>query len=162
MAIAAGAFYAGRRYKGPIPFLHEGNEAAAQVSPSPVVAEATASRFEVARREIDNDPNGWLANQMKTDLAAQGVQNPLDSADPVFLYLYGRASMFTGNNEEAARAFEQAIVKSSSVLSPSNTTVKREATLALAAVALKSEKEKPRALTHFDEMLQKQSPAVSP
>jgi serine/threonine protein phosphatase PrpC len=160
VAVVAGAFYAGRLYKGN--FLQRDNEAIAQASPSPVVVEDATSKFERARREIDADPNGWLANQMKTELTAQGLQSPLDSADPGFLYLYGRASMFTGKNEEAAGAFEQAIVKSSGSPSPVNNTVRREATLALAALALKSGKNKWPALNRFDEMLQKPSPSSSP
>ena len=47
---------------------------------------------------------------MTPELAAQNILNPLDSADPAFLYLYGRASMLAGNSTDAAKAFEQAII----------------------------------------------------
>lgn len=41
-------------------------------------------------------------------------------------------------------------------------TLRKEATLGLAAAALKSDKDKPAAQTHFDEIIQKPSAAVSP
>lgn len=158
----AGAFYAGRRYQGPIPYFREDNEAIAQASPAPVVVVDPVMKFEQSRREIDRDPNLWLTSQLPSELARQGVQNPLESAEPEFLYLFGRASMLAGNSEEAARAFDQAIVKADINPSPANSTVRKEATLALAALAIKFDKEKPRALSHFDEMLPKPSPFNSP
>ncbi|MGI9166808.1 MAG: PP2C family protein-serine/threonine phosphatase [Pyrinomonadaceae bacterium] len=162
VAVGAGAFYAGRRYKGPVPFLTESNEVIPQVSPSPIVAEDPLLRFERARREIDRDPAGWMGNPMKLELAGKGILNPLESPDPEFLYLYGRASLLTGNTDEAAKAFAQAIDKARLSALTTGSTVQKEATLALAALALKSDKEKPRALTHFDEMLQKPANSNSP
>lgn len=160
-AVAA-AFYAGRRYRGQIPFLTNSTNDVALATPSPTMPEDPLLKFERSRRELDADPNGWLANQAKTELGRQGVPNPLESSDPEFLYLYGRASMLAGNSDEAAQAFEQAIVKSDAGGSPANSTVRKEATLALAALAIKSDKERPRALTHLDEMLQKPANINSP
>ncbi|MBA2527923.1 MAG: serine/threonine-protein phosphatase [Pyrinomonadaceae bacterium] len=157
-----GAFYAGRRYKGPVPFLKEENLAIAQVSPTPLVAEDPLLKFEQTRREIDRDPNGWLSTQKKAELTRQGISSPLESSDPEFLYLYGRSSLLAGNSEEAARAFEQAIVKSDINPSPANSTIRKEATLALAALAIKFDKEKPRALTYLEEMLPRPVPGNSP
>ena len=157
-----GAFYAGRRYKGPIPFLKDETEATPQVSPSPPLAEDPILKFERARSEIDTDPNGWLSTQMKSELTRQSISSPLESSDPEFLYLYGRASLLAGNSDEAARALEQAIVKSDINPSPRNSTIRKEATLALAALATKFVKEKPRALTHLEEMLLRPVPGNSP
>ncbi len=162
LGAVGGAFYAGRRYKGPIPFLKEENDASAQVSPTPLVAEDPLLKFEQSRREIDRDPNGWLSTQTNAELTRQGVASPLESSDPEFLYLYGRASLLAGNSEEAARALAQAIVKSDSNPSPANSTIRKEATLALAALAIKFDKEKPRALTHLEEMLPRPVPGNSP
>lgn len=162
LAAVGGAFYAGRRYKGPIPFLKEENDASAQVSPTPLVAEDPLLKFEQTRREIDRDPNGWLSTQMNAELTRQAISSPLESSDPEFLYLYGRASLLAGNSEEAARALEQAIVKSDINPSPANSTIRKEATLALAALAIKFDKEKPRALTHLEEMLPRPVPGNSP
>jgi tetratricopeptide (TPR) repeat protein len=151
----------GRRYRGQIPFLSNAGNQVALATPSPTPDDPVL-KFERSRRELDADPNGWLANQAKIELGRQGVQNPLESSDPEFLYLYGRASMLAGNNDEAAQAFEQAIVKSDTSGSPAYSTVRKEATLALAALAIKSDKERPRALTHLDEMLQKPANSNSP
>lgn len=159
-AVAA-AFYAGRRYRGQIPFLSNAGNQVALATPSPA-AEDPVLKFERSRRELDANPQGWLVNQAKIELGRQGIQNPLESSDPEFLYLYGRASMLAGNNDEAAQAFEQAIVKSDAGGSPSTSTVRKEATLALAALSVKSDKERPRALTHLDEMLQKPANSNSP
>jgi len=162
VAVAAGAFYAGRRYKGPVLFLTESNEVIPQVSPSPIVAEDPLLKFERARREVDREPAGWIANQMKLELAGQEILNPLESSDPEFLYLYGRASLLSGNTDEAAKAFAQAIEKAGLSALTTGSTVQKDATLALAALAIKSDKEKPRALTHFEEMLQKPANSNSP
>ena len=86
---------------------------------------------------------------MKLDLASQGIQNPLDSSDPEFLYLYGRASLLSGNSDEAAKAFVQAIDKASANASTTGATVQKDATLALAALAMKSNKERPRGTDAF-------------
>lgn len=159
----AAAFYGGRKYKGPIPYIDPDNQIAAQASPTATTTPAESlSSFETARREVDRDPGAWLATTAKNDLPRQGVQNPLDSIEPAFLYLYGRASLLTGNTDEAAKAFEAVIARASTNPSPENMTLRKEATLGMAAVALKSEKDRPAALTHFDESIQKPSATVSP
>jgi serine/threonine protein phosphatase PrpC len=153
----AGAFYAGRRYRGPIPYLDQSQTPIAESTPTPANVDDPLLKFERARRAVDANPNAWL-NQ----LVSQGVQNPLDSSDPEFLYLYGRASLLAGNTEEARRAFESAISKAGPNPSPENATLSKEATLGLAAVALKSDKDRPAALTRFDEVMKSQpSPASS-
>ncbi|MDQ5844467.1 MAG: protein phosphatase 2C domain-containing protein [Acidobacteriota bacterium] len=157
----AGAFYAGRRYRGQIPYIDQGQLAVAEMSPSP--AEDPLLNFERMRRDVDADPNAWLGNGLKTELTRQGIQNPLDSADPAFLYLYGRASLLTGKNEEAAKAFEAAIAKADLNPSAANATLRREATLGLSAVALKLDSARPAALTRLDEISRTtSSPSISP
>jgi len=159
LASAAVAFYAGARYGGQLPFLARGGAPASQptMSPLPSTLDDSLAKFERSRREVDRDPAQWLVNQMQTELVSQGIQDPLASTNPEFLYLFGRASLLTGHNEEAAKALEQAIVRAGH-----DSTVRKEATLALAALNLKSEKDKPQALTHFDEILQKSPAASSP
>lgn len=152
----AGAFYAGRKYRGPIPYLDQGQTAVAEATPTPAPATDPLLKFENARRTVDANPVAWL-NQ----LGSQGVQNPLESSDPEFLYLYGRASLLAGNPEEARRAFEAAITKASVAPSPQNATVSKEAALGLAGVALKSDKDRPAAITRFDEVM-RPSPSSSP
>jgi protein phosphatase len=165
VGVLAAAFYAGRRYKGRIPYVDPTDSTIAEPSPSPagstVVGDDPLLKFERSRREVDNDANAWLATQLKTELSRQGIQNPLESTDAEFLYLYGRASLLVGNNDEAARAFEAAISRANLVSPQQNATLKKEATLGLAAIALKSDKEKPAAQARFDELIQKPSPSPS-
>lgn len=155
----AAAFYGGRKYKGPIPYLDQSATPVAEASPTPVVGDDPILKFERSRREIDNDPGAWLTTQLKSELTRQGLQNPLDSTDAEFLYLYGRASLLAGNNEEAMKAFEAAIARANLVSPQENATLKKEATLGLAAVALKSDKDRPAAQARFDEVMAKPSPS---
>jgi len=86
----------------------------------------------------------------------------LDSVDPEFLYLYGRAALLTGKTEEAGRAFEAAITSTDLKANSRNSIIRKEATLGLAAVSLRTGLDRPRALTHLDEMIQKPSTINSP
>lgn len=156
----AAAFYGGRKYKGAIPYIDPVTPAA-EASPTPVVGDDPILKFERSRREVDNDPNTWLSTQLKTELSLQGLQNPLDSTDVKFLYLYGRASLLVGNNDEAMKAFEAAIARANLVSPQENATIKKEAALGLAAVALKSDKDRPAAQTRFDEVMRAPSPSPS-
>ena len=70
-----------------------------------------------------------------------------------------RASLLTGNYEEAARAFEAAISKADLNPSATNTTLRNEVTIGLAAVALKSEAARPLASKTLEETLLKASPS---
>lgn len=156
----AAAFYGGRKYKGAIPYVDPATPAA-EASPTPVIGDDPILKFERSRREVDNDPNTWLSTQLRTELSLQGLQNPLDSTDVKFLYLYGRASLLVGNNDEAMKAFEAAIARANLVSPQENATIKKEAALGLAAVALKSDKDKAAAQTRFDEVMRAPSPSPS-
>lgn len=158
----AAAFYAGRKYKGPIPYLDANTAAVAQPSPTPVVGDDPILKFERSRREVDNDPNAWLATPLQSELARLGVKNALDASDAEFLYLYGRAKLLVGDNEEAVKAFEAAIARASLDSPQANATLKKEATLGLAAVALKSDKDRPAAQLRYDEVMRQPLPATSP
>ena len=166
IGVLAVAFYAGRKYKGSTPYLDQGDPSIAEPSRELAAAPATGDdpllKFERGRREVDNDPNAWLTSQLKNELSRQGIQNPLESTDAEFLYLYGRASLLVGNNEEASGAFEAVLARANLVSPQETATLKKEATLGLAAVALKSEKERPAAQSHFEEMISKPSSSASP
>ncbi len=149
------AFYGGTRYKGSLPFGLSTPAVVppvSQPSPSP---QGPLLEFERARREIDEVPAAWLANKLPAELARQKITNAVDSTDPEFLYFYGRALLLTGKNDEAGNALEQAIIRADQSPSPTNTNIRKEATLALAAVTLKSKKGIQRALTHYDDMVTK-------
>jgi len=153
----AGAFYAGRRYKGQVPYLDSNAAPVAAPSPTPVVGDDPLLKFERSRREVDNDPNAWL----QTELTRQTLKQPLESTDGEFLYLYGRAMLLTEHYEEAVRAFDAAITKANLASPQANATLKKEAALGLAAVALKSEKDRPAAQARFDEAM-RATPATVP
>lgn len=148
----AAAFYAGRKYKGAIPYIDQ-VAIQAEASPTPVTGDDPLLKFERSRREVDNDPNAWLSTQLQSELSRQGITQPLDSTDAEFLYLYGRASLLAGKNEDALKAFEAVIAKANLVSPQANATLKKEATIGLAAVALKSDKDRLGAQTRFDEMI---------
>ena len=158
LAVVGAAFYAGRKYKGPIPYV-DSSAPVAEASPTPVIGDDPILKFERSRREVDNNPNAWLATQLKSELTRQGIQNPLDSTEGEFLYLYGRACLLIGNSDDAARAFEKVIAKTNLPSPQADATLKKEATLGLAAVALKSDKDRPAAQARYDETMR---PVASP
>ncbi len=163
----AGAFYAGRKYRGTIPYFAQNNATVAQASPTPAEPEDWRVWFESERRSVDFDPGGWLVRLPALAgkdgrFTQQDLQAPLASTKPELLYLYGRASLLTGNYEEAARAFEAAIINADGNPSPENSTLKTEATLGLAAVALKSEKDKPNAQQRLDKITLRPAPTSPP
>lgn len=162
VAAIGGAFYAGTRYKGQLPFLRSNSSTPPEIMTVVPTVEDPILRFEHLRREIDRAPNEWLIGEMQKQLAAQNIQRPLDSADPEFLYLYGRASLLSGNAEEAGRAFEASIVKADLDPTGASATVRKEATLGLAALTLRSDKERVNALKRYDEMVSKPTPTASP
>ncbi len=148
IAALAGAFYAGRRYRGPMPYVPADQPAAVETStPNAAVQQ---SQLEQARQDVDRDPNTWLATTMKNESSRQGVQTPLDSVEPAFLYLYGRASLLTGNYEEAQKAFESALAKAAANPSAHNASIQKDAALGLAAVSLKLDGARTSAVTHLD------------
>jgi hypothetical protein len=109
-------------------------------------------KFERTRRQVDQDPRAWLANDIGKELLASGVQNPLDSPNAEFLYLYGRANLLTGNTDEASKAFDAAISKSDQNPSPASATVKKEAILGLAAISVKTQRDRWKVLNHYEEL----------
>ena len=152
-----GAFYAGRKYRGQIPYVDQNQPAVAAASPAGTSASDSTVAFEAKRAEVDADPNGWLANGMRIEMASQGLKNPLDSTDPGFLCLYGRASLLAGNHDEAVKAFDSTIAKADLNASPANVLIRREAALGLAAAALQSDSARPAALKRWDEVMRKPS-----
>ena len=153
LLLIAAAFYAGARFKERIPFL------ASKVQPAPAATPVNTAppeepfvKFERARRQVDQDPRGWLASDVGKELVAAGVQNPLESPNAEFLYLYGRANLLTGNTDEAAKAFDAAVSKSDLNPSPANATIKKEAILGLSMISVKTQKDRWKVLNHYEEL----------
>jgi serine/threonine protein phosphatase PrpC len=166
LLLLGAAFYAGARYKEKIPFLATNSTQPAQVA-APVntpAAEEPFVQFEKARRQVDQDPRAWLQNDIGKELVASGVQNPLDSPNAEFLYLYGRANLLTGNTDEASKGFDAAIVKADSNPSPTNATIKKEAIFGLSMVSVKTQtqKDKWKVLNHYDQMTKPPSNSNAP
>ena len=156
LLLLAGAFYAGARYKERIPFLATKTPPQTQVvapvnTPAP---EEPFVKFERERRQVDQDPRAWLKNDIGKELVASSIQNPLDSPNPEFLYLYGRANLLTGNTDEAGKAFDAAIAKADSSPSPANATIKKESVLGLSLISVRTQTQRDRwkVLNHYEEM----------
>jgi protein phosphatase len=130
-AIGAGAFYGGMFYQKrhtavPTPSIAPAPTTSEQVAPADPETE-----FEKQRREVDKAPA-----RMAKEMAAQNNGAPLDSTDPQFLYLYGRALMLSGKHMDAMEAFKRAIEKIKD--RPSRDPLKVDARLSSAVAALKS------------------------
>jgi tetratricopeptide (TPR) repeat protein len=153
LVLIGAAFYAGARYRERIPFLaNMGN-----VQPTPTVtpqpAEDPILAFERSRRAVDRDPRAWLGTEVPKELVNAGIQTPLESPNSEFLYLYGRANLLTGNPDEASKAFEAAVTKTALNPATANETIRKEAALGLAAASLKTQRDREKALLHYDEVL---------
>ncbi|HEX7313738.1 MAG TPA: Stp1/IreP family PP2C-type Ser/Thr phosphatase [Pyrinomonadaceae bacterium] len=132
------AFYVGMMYerkgmKNPL------GPAAATPSPAPtrtpeaVFTETPAERFVRLRRAVDLSPASEAA-RMSAD--AQG--QPLESQDPEFLYLYGRALLLSDRQPEAAQAFDRAILRINENTTSTNGELKIDARLAKVAAHLRA------------------------
>ena len=134
------AFYVGMMYerKGVAGLT---GPAAATPSPTPAptrppeaaFSETPAERFVRLRRAVDLSPASEAA-RMSSD--AQG--QPLESQDPEFLYLYGRALLLSDRQPEAAQAFDRAIQKINENMTPANGELKIDARLAKVAAHLRA------------------------
>ena len=154
LALVAGAFYAGARYKERIPFLATKTQpvATAPVTTATPAPEEPFVQFERARRQVDQDPRAWLASDIGKELIRAGVQSPLESPNPEFLYLYGRANLLTGNTDEAGKAFDAAIAKADAAPSPASATIKKEAILGLAALSFRTNRDRWKTLNQYEEL----------
>jgi protein phosphatase len=128
---AAGAFYAGMLYQRQQHVLTATTNA--QPTPSP------QSAFATKRDAVDADPQKWINDNVQPQLTKESITNPVDSKDPEFLYLYGRALMQTGDHRGANEAFESSISKLQSDSSPP-LSLQAETKLANAAATLKLNK----------------------
>lgn len=130
----AGAFYAGMVYQRQRHFTT--NNSPAQPSPTP-----QESTLVSKRAAVDADPQKWLTEHLPSASGSPansngGVAGPMDSKDPEFLYLYGRALMLTGNQKDAVQAFELALTNLRSE-SKNTLPLAAEVKLAEAAAGLK-------------------------
>jgi protein phosphatase len=153
IAVALGAFFGGIRYQKWLAV-----DIVAVPQPTP---EDRAATFDKKRAAVDADPQKWVAEN-----AVIGTK-PLESKDPEFLYLYGRALMLAGNNREAMQAFDLALANLRAE-SKGKLPLDAEVKLATAAAGLKSKSKAPsqeatmaeqRAVRTLDELLELKSAA---
>ena len=164
LVLLAAAFYAGARFKERIPFLASNTQqqpvvTAALPAPSP---EEPFVQFERMRRQVDHDARAWLASEPQKELVSAGVQSPLDSPHTDFLYLYGRANLLAGNTDEASKAFDAAIAKADANPSPANATIKKESVLGLAAVSVRTQRDRWKVLNHYEELTKPPASSATP
>jgi hypothetical protein len=137
------------------------NSASPSVSPTPTPTPADpVLEFEKKKREIDRAP-AVMVKTMSDEQAAKGLNNPLDSTDPEFLYLYGRGLMLMGDNINAIQAFERANANLKEDATPLYDKLKVESRLAALGVAFRLRTTQPnaerdrRVLQAFDELINK-------
>ena len=163
LLLLAGAFYAGARYKERIPFLASNTQAIQQPTPAPAPSpEEPFVQFERTRRQVDQDPRAWLAAEPQKELLKSNVQSPLESPNAEFLYLYGRANLLSGNTDEAGKAFDAAIVKCDAAPTPATATIKKESILGLAAISVRTQRDRWKVLNHFEQLTRPPSASNSP
>ncbi|HEX8294638.1 MAG TPA: PP2C family serine/threonine-protein phosphatase [Pyrinomonadaceae bacterium] len=132
------AFYVGMMFErkgvggGPGRVAATPTPAASSATPS-TPAESHAERFERMRRAVDISPAPEAAR-----MSAQANGQPLDSTDPEFLYLYGRALLLSDRQPEAAAAFDRAIQRINQNMTPANGELKIDASLAKVAAHMRA------------------------
>jgi hypothetical protein len=153
--IGAAAFYGGMY------FQRQRSESTVQAAATPLPTPTpvdTIREFETKRQQVDRDPAN-MVKTMREEMTAKGAQDPLNSTDPEFLYLYGRGLVLMGDNLNAMTAFEQAIVNLKENTSPLHDKLRVDARLAALAVALKLRALRPdaeqKAVRAFDELINK-------
>lgn len=134
IVVGAGAFYGGLRYGqtsggAQVGALDANSNAAPTATPTPLNGYAEYIRL---REQVDGAP-ALEANRM----AGEHGGRPLDASDPVFLALYGRALLLSGQNEGAMQALRLANQKIDGGAVPVRDTVRIDARLGLAAAAIK-------------------------
>ncbi len=156
--IGAAAFYGGMYWQRERGDATAANNGAPPVAATPTPVADPAAEFERKRQQVDHDPAN-MAKTLRDEAAAKGTQNPLDSTDPEFLYLYGRALMLMGDNIGAMPAFERAIVNLKENTSPLHDKLRVDSRIAVMAAALRLRRLQPgaeqRAIAAFDELMQR-------
>ncbi|HEX6182799.1 MAG TPA: PP2C family serine/threonine-protein phosphatase [Pyrinomonadaceae bacterium] len=158
------AFYVGMMFerKGMSRQLGLARDAATPTPTATVVttpqAESPADRFGRLRRAVDLSPASEA-----TRMSAESNGHPLESTDPEFLYLYGRALLLTDRQSEAAAAFDRAIQRANENMTPSNGELKIDARLAETAAHLRARNEAAarQAAESLSEFVRPQTPPAS-
>ena len=134
LVVGAAAFYGGLNYqqtRGAQLGATNVNGDAAAPTPVPTPLNGYAEYIRL-REQVDGAP-ALEASRMAGEYGGR----PLDSSDPVFLALYGRALLLSGQNEAAMQALRLANEKIDGGAVPVRDTVRIDARLGLAAAAVR-------------------------
>ncbi len=101
-------------------------------TPTATATEDPAQRFDRLKSAVDRSPTSEAIR-----MTAESNNQPLNSDDPEFLYLYGRAMLLTDRQQEAASAFDRAIQKINENMTPRNGELKIDAGVARVAAQLR-------------------------
>ena len=94
-------------------------------------------------------------------MSADAQGQPLESPDPEFLYLYGRALLLSDRQAEAADAFDRAILRVNENMTPANGELKIDARLAKVAAHLRA-RDQAAALSAAEALSEVIRPQASP
>jgi serine/threonine protein phosphatase PrpC len=142
LAAFALAFYVGtvferkgamRMLTGAPPAPSPSASATQAAAPTQAALEDPVVRFDRLRRAVDRAP----ASEAQR-MADEANSQPLNSDDPEFLYLYGRALLLTDRQQDAVAAFDRAIQKIDDNMTPRNGELKIDARLAKIAAHLRA------------------------
>ncbi|HEY0003590.1 MAG TPA: PP2C family serine/threonine-protein phosphatase [Pyrinomonadaceae bacterium] len=135
--VGVASFFGGKLYQQQLDQASAQTAATAQpATPQPLV---TQSNFAQKLGEVDTDPSAAASR-----MGGENGGKPLESTDPEFLYLYGRALLLSGNYEASVATFEQAVTQLNATSASNQTSLKADARFALAAAALKYDRQKER------------------
>jgi protein phosphatase len=162
---AAAAFYGGMAYRDRQSQQAETAASTTTVPAAMTAPESAEAKYEKLRREVDRTPQEFVSR-----MAAESNGKPFESADPEFLYLYGRALMLSGKHAEATEAFKKAVEKLGANSPIGRDPLKIEARISAAAAALESRNPAAQAIAAKDlnEVIQTENaagaaqPAISP
>ncbi len=133
LLVGAGAFYGGLKYAQTRGTQVGALNANSNVAPTPVPTPLNGyAEYIRLREQVDGAP-ALEATRMSNEHGGR----PLDASDPVFLALYGRALLLSGQNEVALQALRLANQKIDGGAVPVRDTVKIDARLGFAAAAVK-------------------------
>ncbi|HST53822.1 MAG TPA: PP2C family serine/threonine-protein phosphatase [Pyrinomonadaceae bacterium] len=134
LAAVALAFYVGMMFdrKGMKRLASAAATPPPSASPTAAALEDPEARFDRLRRAVDLSPTSEAIR-----MTAESNNQPLNSDDPEFLYLYGRAMLLTDRQQEAATAFDRAIQKINENMTPRNGELMIDAGLAKVAAQMR-------------------------
>jgi protein phosphatase len=130
---SAVAFYGGIRYQQNKTAAATDNLASATLAPTPAPVESNYEIYEKLKTAVNAAPNAQAQR-----MAGENGGRPMDSGDPVFLTLYGRALFLSGRYPQAVEALKLANEKIDAGYPPGRDPVRLDARMMLAAAALRT------------------------